>query len=153
MVRLGERQEVLEMKIKAIRQIAVGDDLNTEVDRNGKWQRGYGPKVTIEGYDFIFIPTSSPNGFLIQAYSLDSLKLFDEMQMSLKTGLIQCATKDGFIEAVAPLMMRISDELNKIKPISKWEKIFEDERRIAITECGARNERERQLLKEGRGKK
>lgn len=65
------------MTIKKVKEIAYGDQTAVELDINGKWQKGYGTIVVIEGYKFIFVPRKYSNGINIEAYSLDSLKLFD----------------------------------------------------------------------------
>ena len=68
--------------------------------------------------------------------------------MSFITALLQCATKEGFMEATAPLAIRISEQLNKMKSLNGWKEIFRGEYLSAIAECGARSEKERRLLKE-----
>ena len=52
------------------------------------------------------------------------------------------------MEATTPLAIRISKQLNKIKSLNGWKKIFQGEYLSAIAECGARSEKERQLLKD-----
>ena len=136
------------MTIKKVKEIAYGEQTAVELDINGKWQKGYGTIVVIEGYKFIFVPRKYSNCINIEAYSLDSLKLFDSKPMSFITSLLQCATKEGFMEVTAPLAIRISEQLNKIKSLDGWKKIFQGEYLSAIAECGARSEKERRLLKE-----
>ena len=136
------------MKIKRVKEIAYGDQIAVELDINGKWQKGYGTIVVIEDYKFIFVPRKYSNGINIEAYSLDSLKLFDSKPMSFQTAWLQCATKEGFMETTAPLAIRISEQLNKVKSLDGWKKIFRGEYRSAIAECGARNEKESRLLEE-----
>ena len=134
-------------ELKKVKEIAYGDQTAVELDINGKWQKGYGTIVVIEGYKFIFVPRKYSNGINIEVYSLDSLKLFDSKPMSFITAWLQCATKEGFMEATAPLAIRISEQLNKIKSLDGWKKIFQVEYCSAIAECGARSEKERRLLK------
>ena len=136
------------MTIKKVKEIAYGDQTAVELDINGKWQKGYGTIVVIEGYKFIFVPRKYSNGINIEAYSLDSLKLFDSKPMSFITALLQCATKEGFMEVTAPLAIKISEQLNKMKSLNGWKEIFRGEYLSAIAECGARSEKERRLLKE-----
>lgn len=85
-------------------------------------------------------------GINIEAYSLDSLKLFDSKPMSFITALLQCATKEGFMEVTAPLAIRISEQLNKMKSLNGWKEIFRGEYLSAIAECGARNQEERKFI-------
>ena len=115
------------MTIKKVKEIAYGDQTAVELDINGKWQKGYGTIVVIEGYKFIFVPRKYSNGINIEAYSLDSLKLFDSKPMSFITALLQCATKEGFMEVTAPLAIKISEQLNKMKSLNGWKEIFQGE--------------------------
>ena len=106
------------MTIKKVKEIAYGDQTAVELDINGKWQKGYGTIVVIEGYKFIFVPRKYSNGINIEAYSLDSLKLFDSKPMSFITAWLQCATKEGFMEATAPLAIRISERFAELLAIT-----------------------------------
>ena len=107
-----------------------------------------GRAYTINGFDFFFVPISNAKGVVIQAYSLDSLKLFTSQQISFKTAYLNCATEADFIKTVMPMIVRIDKDLREPnKSDSFWEDFFQNEYLAAIIECGARNEKERRLLK------
>lgn len=134
------------MNIKKVKQIAYGERTSVEVDVNGAWHEIWGTLVKIDGYLFLFAPLTVSGGIEILAYSLDSLKLFDSTTISLECGIYQCSTKEGFMEATAPLAIKIDKALCKAKSLDSWKKIFKGEYRSAIAECGARNEKEKKLL-------
>ena len=50
------------------------------------------------------------------------------------------------MEVTAPLAIKISEQLNKMKSLNGWKEIFQGEYLSAIAECGARSEKERRLL-------
>ena len=127
--------------------IEVGPRSGVEVDVEGRWLVRWGVPITIRGFKFFFVPTSNSKNVKIEAYSLDSLKLFDDFSVSKKAALEQCATEEGFIFTVMPLIAQIDINLRKLSD-DKWRSILKSERVTAIAECGARSEKERWLLKE-----
>lgn len=136
------------MKIKRVKEIEVESTCLKVLDVDGTWVRQIGVPITINGFKFFFVPTGNPMNQKIDAYSLDSLKVFESFKIPHKVALHQCATEEGFMEATAPLAIRISEQLNKMKSLNGWKEIFRGEYLSAIAECGARSEKERRLLKE-----
>lgn len=134
-------------RVKRIVPIQVGERTAYEVDRDGKWLISWGTPITINGFDFFFVPISNAKGVVIQAYSLDSLKLFTSQQISFKTAYLNCATEADFIKTVMPMIVRIDKDLREPKSDSFWKDFLKNEYLAAIIECGARNEKERRLLK------
>lgn len=98
-----------------------------------------------DGYKFFFVPTGNPMNLKIDAYSLDSLKVFESFKIPHKVALHQCATEEGFIRTIIPFAIKIGENLSELED-SKWKSILESERAAAIAECGARNEKEAKLL-------
>lgn len=135
------------MNTKKIKEIAYGERTCIEVDLNGKWHKLWGTLVKIDGYLFIFAPHTFPNGVGIWAYSLDSLKLFENTTIDMKTAIYQCATKEGFMKATAPLAIKIDKALCKAQSLDDWKNIFKSEYLTAIAECGPRNKKEKELIK------
>lgn len=133
------------VKIKRIREIEVGPTCSKELDVEGSWTKRWGVPIVIGNFDFLFIPTTNPMNVEIDAYSLDSLKVFDSFKISHKIALHQCATEEGFIRAIMPLAIRIDKNLGRLEE-SKWKSILKSERATAIAECGARNEKERKFI-------
>ena len=125
------------MKIKISKE-----DITAEVDVNGRWRKETGPKITIDRFNFVFAPRSFTH---FCAYSLDSLKLFDEMNVPFTTGLVDCATRDGYIKTIQPLINRIGKAL---RSGADWSNILYGEYCHSIVECGARNAREHKLIEE-----
>lgn len=138
----------LKRRKKRVMPIEVGDRTSYEVEMDGKWRTAWGTPVKIHGYDFFLVPIQEAGGVNIQAYSLDSFKLFSSQFISNETAAIKCATEEGFIMTVTPMLAKINETLIKPKSKDFWEKIFHNEYLAAIIECGARNDKERQLLKE-----
>lgn len=68
-------------------------------------------------------------------------------QISFKTAYLNCATEADFIKTVMPMIVRIDKALREPKSDSFWKDFFQNEYLAAIIECGARNEKERRLLK------
>lgn len=135
-------------KITRIMPIEVGDRTSYEVEVNGRWRITWGTPVTIHGFDFFLVPIQSAGGVVVQAYSLDSLKLFESQLISNESVATECATEEGFIRTVSPLLVKINEALIKPKSKDFWKKIFYNEHLAAIIECGARNDKEQQLLKD-----
>ena len=131
--------------VKRIREIKVGPRSFYTLDVDGQWQKRAGVPITIKGFKFFFVPLDSPVNVKIEAYSLDSLKLFDGFRISHQTALYQCATEEGFIRAVMPLLIKIDRNLDGLKE-ENWKSILRSERATAITECGARNQEERKFI-------
>lgn len=125
--------------------IEVGPRSSVEVDVEGRWLVRWGVPITIRGFKFFFVPMANPKNVRIEAYSLDSLKLFDDFSVSKKAALEQCATEEGFVFTVMPLIAQIDINLRKLSD-DKWRSILEGERAAAIAECGARTEKEAKLL-------
>lgn len=125
--------------------IEVGPRSSMELDVEGRWLVRWGVPITIRGFKFFFVPTSNSKNVKIEAYSLDSLKLFDDFSVSKKAALEQCATEEGFVFTVMPLIAQIDINLRKLSD-DKWRSILKSERVTAIAECGARSEKERRLL-------
>lgn len=125
--------------------IEVGPRFSVEVDVEGRWLVQWGVPITIRGFKFFFVPTSNSKNVKIEAYSLDSLKLLDDFSVSKKAALEQCATEEGFVFTVMPLIAQIDINLRKLSD-DKWRSILKSERVTAIAECGARNEKEAKLL-------
>ena len=125
--------------------IEVGPRSSVEVDVEGHWLVRWGVPITIRGFKFFFVPTSNSKNVKIEAYSLDSLKLFDDFSVSKKAALERCATEEGFVFTVMPLIAQIDINLRKLSDY-KWRSILKSERVTAIAECGARTEKEAKLL-------
>ena len=125
--------------------IEVGPGSGVEVDVEGRWLVRWGVPITIRGFKFFFVPTSNSKNVKIEAYSLDSLKLFDDFSVSKKAALEQCATKEEFVFTVMPLITQIDINLRKLSD-DKWRSILKSERVTAIAECGARTKKEAKLL-------
>ncbi|WP_407460097.1 hypothetical protein [Lactobacillus gallinarum] len=134
-------------RVKRMVPIQVGERTAYEVDRDGKWLISWGVPITINGFDFFFVPISNAKGVVIQAYSLDSLKLFTSQQISFKVAYLNCATEADFIKTVMPMIVRIDKDLREPKSDNFWRDFLQNEYLAAIIECGARNEKERRLLK------
>lgn len=115
------------------------------LDVDGTWVRQVGVPITINGFKFFFVPTGNPMNVKIDAYSLDSLKVFESFKIPHKVALHQCATEEGFIKAIIPFAIKIDEKLSELEG-SKWKSILEGERAAAIAECGARNAKEAKLL-------
>lgn len=135
-------------RVKRMVPIQVEERTAYEVDRDGKWLISWGTPITINGFDFFFVPIANAKGVVIQAYSLDSLKLFTSQQISFKAAYLNCTTEADFIKTVMPMIVRIDKTLREPKSDNFWEDFFQNEYLAAIIECGARNEKERRLLKE-----
>lgn len=125
--------------------IEVGPRSSVEVDVEGRWLVRWGVPITIRGFKFFFVPMANPKNVIIEAYSLDSLKLFDDFSVSKKVALEQCATEEGFVFTVMPLIAQIDINLRKLSD-DKWRSILKSERVTAIAECGARTGKEAKLL-------
>lgn len=134
-------------RVKRMVPIQVGERTAYEVDRDGKWLISWGVPITINGFDFFFVPIPNAKGVVIQAYSLDSLKLFTSQQISFKVAHLNCATEADFIKTVMPMIVRIDKALREPKSDNFWRDFLQNEYLAAIIECGARNEKERRLLK------
>lgn len=134
-------------RVKRMVPIQVGERTAYEVDRDGKWLISWGVPITINGFDFFFVPIPNAKGVVIQAYSLDSLKLFTSQQISFKVAHLNCATEADFIKTVMPMIARIDKVLREPKSDNFWRDFLQNEYLAAIIECGARNEKERRLLK------
>ena len=115
------------------------------LDVDGTWVRQVGVPITINGFKFFFVPTGNPMNLKIDAYSLDSLKVFESFKIPHKVALHQCATEEGFIRTIIPFAIKIGENLSELEG-SKWKSILKSERATAIAECGARNEKEAKLL-------
>ena len=125
-----------------IKGIEVGSTCLKVLDVDGTWVRQVGVPVTINGFKFFFVPTGNPMNHKIDAYSLDSLKVFESFKIPHKVALHQCATEEGLI---IPFAIKIDENLSELEG-SKWKSILKSERATAIAECGARNEKEAKLL-------
>ncbi|NRO92856.1 hypothetical protein IMAU10033_00769 [Lactobacillus helveticus] len=136
-------------RVKRMVPAQVGDRTAYEVDRDGKWKITWGTPITINDLKFFFAPIPNAKGVSIQAYSLDSLKLFRSQQISLsfKEVYLNCATEADFIKTVMPMIVRIDKALREPKSDGFWRDFLQNEYLAAIIECGARNEKERRLLK------
>lgn len=130
------------MKIK---EIEVESTCLKVLDVDGTWVRQIGVPITINGFKFFFVPTGNPMNQKIDAYSLDSLKVFESFKTPHKAALHQCATEEEFIRTIIPFAIKIGENLSELED-SKWKSILEGERAAAIAECGARNEKEAKLL-------
>lgn len=130
------------MKIK---EIEVESTCLKVLDVDGTWVRQIGVPITINGFKFFFVPTGNPMNQKIDAYSLDSLKVFESFKIPHKVALHQCATEEGFIRTIIPFAIKIGENLSELED-SKWKSILKSERTAAIAECGARNEKEAKLL-------
>ena len=130
-----------------IKGIEVGSTCLKVLDVDGTWVRQIGVPVTINGFKFFFVPTGNPMNQKIDAYSLDSLKVFESFKIPHKVALHQCATEEGFIRTIIPFAIKIDENLSELEG-SKWKSILKSERATAIAECGARSEKERRLLKD-----
>lgn len=130
------------MKIK---EIEVESTCLKVLDVEGTWVRQIGVPITINGFKFFFVPTGNPMNQKIDAYSLDSLKVFESFKIPHKVALHQCATEEGFIRTIIPFAIKIGENLSELED-SKWKSILKSERTAAIAECGARNEKEAKLL-------
>lgn len=115
------------------------------LDVDGTWVRQMGVPIAINGFKFFFVPTGNPMNQKIDAYSLDSLKVFESFKIPHKVALHQCATEEGFIRTIIPFAIKIGENLSELED-SKWKSILKSERTAAIAECGARNEKEAKLL-------
>ena len=115
------------------------------LDVDGTWVRQVGVPITINGFKFFFVPTGNPMNQKIDAYSLDSLKVFESFKIPHKVALHQCATEEGFIRTIIPFAIKIDKKISKLED-SKWRSILEGERAAAIAECGARNQEERKFI-------
>ncbi|WP_270451046.1 hypothetical protein [Lactobacillus crispatus] len=135
------------MKIKRVKEIEVESTCLKVLDVDGTWVRQMGVPITINGFKFFFVPTGNPMNQKIDAYSLDSLKVFESFKIPHKVALHQYATEEGFIRTIIPFAIKIGENLSELED-SKWKSILKSERTAAIAECGARNEKERRLLKE-----
>ena len=125
--------------------IEVGSTCLKVLDVDGTWVRQIGVPVTINGFKFFFVPTGNPMNQKIDAYSLDSLKVFESFKIPHKVALHQCATEEGFIRTIIPFAIKIGENLSGLEG-SKWKSILKSERATAITECGARNQEERKFI-------
>ena len=130
------------MKIK---EIEVESTCLKVLDVDGTWVRRIGVPITINGFKFFFVPTGNPMNQKIDAYSLDSLKVFESFKIPHKVALHQCATEEGLIRTIIPFAIKIGENLSELED-SKWKSILKGERAAAIAECGARNEKEAKLL-------
>ena len=133
-----------------IKGIEVGSTCLKVLDVDGTWVRQIGVPITINGFKFFFVPTGNPmnqKNQKIDAYSLDSLKVFESFKIPHKVALHQCATEEGFIRTIIPFAIKIDENLSELEG-SKWKSILKGERATAIAECGARSEKERRLLKD-----
>ena len=130
------------MKIK---EIEVESTCLKVLDVDGTWVRQIGVPITINGFKFFFVPTGNPMNQKIDAYSLDSLKVFESFKIPHKVALHQCATEEGFIRTIIPFAIKIGENLSELED-SKWKSILKSERTAAIAECGARSENEAKLL-------
>lgn len=130
-----------------MKEIEVESTCLKVLDIDGTWVRQVGVPITINGFKFFFVPTGNPMNQKIDAYSLDSLKVFESFKIPRKVALHQCATEEGFIRTITPFAIKIGENLSELED-SKWKSIFKSERTAVIAECGARNEKERRLLKE-----
>lgn len=128
-----------------IKEIKVESTCVKVLDVDGTWVRQMGVPITINGFKFFFVPTGNPMNQKIDAYSLDSLKVFESFKIPRKVALHQCATEEGFIRAIIPFAIKIDENLSELEG-SKWKSILEGERAVAITECGARNQEERKFI-------
>ena len=128
-----------------IKEIEVGSTCLKVLDVDGTWVRQIGVPVTINGFKFFFVPTGNLMNHKIDAYSLDSLKVFESFKIPHKVALHQCATEEGFIRAIIPFAIKIDENLSELEG-SEWKSILEGERAAAIAECGARTEKEAKLL-------
>ena len=137
-------------RVKRMVPVQVGDRTSYEVDRDGKWKITWGTPITINDFKFFFAPIPNAKEISIQAYSLDSLKLFRSQQISLsfKEAYLNCATEADFIKTVMPMIVRIDKALREPKSDGFWRDFLQNEYLAALIECGARNEKERRLLKE-----
>ena len=115
------------------------------LDVDGTQVRQVGVPITINGFKFFFVPTGNPMNQKIDAYSLDSLKVFESFKIPHKVALHQCATEEGFIRTIIPFAIKIDKKISKLED-SKWRSILEGERAAAIAECGARNQEERKFI-------
>ena len=68
-------------------------------------------------------------------------------KVSLIVTTLNCATEADFIKTVMPMIVRIDKDLREHKSDSFWKDFLQNEYLAAIIECGARNEKERRLLK------
>lgn len=128
-----------------IKEIEVESTCLKVLDVDGTWVRQIGVPITINGFKFFFVPTGNPMNQKIDAYSLDSLKVFESFKIPHKVALHQCATEEGFIRTIIPFAIKIGENLSELED-SKWKSILKSERTAAIAECGARNEKEAKLL-------
>lgn len=130
-----------------IKGIEVGSTCLKVLDVEGTWVRQIGVPITINGFKFFFVPTGNPMtmNHKIDAYSLDSLKVFESFKVTHKVALHRCATEEGFIRTIIPFAIKIGENLSELED-SKWKSILKGERAAAIAECGARNEKEAKLL-------
>ena len=125
--------------------IEVGSICLKVLDVDGTWVRQIGVPVTINGFKFLFVPTGNLMNHKIDAYSLDSLKVFESFKIPHKVALHQCATEEGFIRTIILFAIKIGENLSELEG-SKWKSILEGERAAAIAECGARNQEERKFI-------
>ncbi len=128
-----------------IKEIEVESTCLKVLDVDGTWVRQIGVPITINGFKFFFVPTGNPMNQKIDAYSLDSLKVFESFKIPHKVALHQCATEEWFIRTIIPFAIKIGENLSELED-SKWKSILKSERTAAIAECGARNEKEAKLL-------
>lgn len=128
-----------------IKEIEVESTCLKVLDVDGTWVRKVGVQITINGFKFFFVPTGNPMNLKIDAYSLDSLKVFESFKIPHKVALHQCATEEGFIRTIIQFAIKIDENLSELEG-SKWKSILKSERATAIAECGARNEKEAKLL-------
>ena len=128
-----------------IKEIEVGSTCLKVLDVDGTWVRQIGVPVTINGFKFFFVPTGNPMNQKIDAYSLDSLKVFESFKIPHKVALHQCATEEGFIRTIIPFAIKIGEYLSELEG-SKWKSILKSERATAIAECGVRNQEERKFI-------
>lgn len=128
-----------------IKEIEVESTCLKVLDVDGTWVRQIGVPITINGFKFFFVPTGNPMNQKIDAYSLDSLKVFESFKIPHKVALHQCATEEGFIRTIIPFAIKVGENLSELED-SKWKSILKSERTAAIAECGARNEKEAKLL-------
>ena len=128
-----------------IKEIEVESTCLKVLDVDGTWVRQIGVPVTINGFKFFFVPTGNPMNHKIDAYSLDSLKVFESFKIPHKVALHQCATEEGFIRTIILFAIKIDENLSELEG-SKWKSILKSERATAIAECGVRNQEERKFI-------
>lgn len=102
-----------------IKEIEVESTCLKVLDVDGTWVRQMGVPITINGFKFFFVPTSNPMNVKIEAYSLDSLKVFESFKIPHKVALHRCATEEGFIRTIIPFAIKIGENLSELED-SKW---------------------------------